>query len=231
MASAVAAAGGSLKLLFVGRIVPHKGPHHLIATAGRLQEQFGLSTEVICPGRIDVSLRAYSDYLTELATKFSVKFSLPGEVDKEELDRFYREADTFVCLSEHEGFGLPIFEGMRSGLPTVALKQTAVAALIGTHPLAFSEFAGPRFAAAIATLREDDIRSYVLRYQDENILPQYTHRVVVSQILEGIAALFPACNAGSLAVPLPTPYRDVILDREINERIRMLTEQATAYSS
>src|SRR3954454_20504049 len=224
-------ASGPMNLLFVGRIVPHKGHRHLLATAGCLQDQLGLPVKVICPGRIDVSLRSYADDLRELATKLTVELSLPGEIDKTELNRLYRDADAFVCLSEHEGFGLPIFEAMRSGLPTIALKQTAVAELIETHPLAFSEFTPAQFAAALAALRDPHIRSYVLRCQDENILPQYTHEIVASQIRQGLSAVSTVLQRDErLDAPPQRAFRDEALDREIKDQLQSFTKQASGYS-
>ncbi|MGD9614836.1 MAG: glycosyltransferase [Alphaproteobacteria bacterium] len=229
-ASVVRPSGNYCKLLFVGRIVPHKGHRHLLATAGCLQEQLGLSTEVICPGRIDSSLRPYADHLRELAAQLSVKLYLPGEVDKGELNQLYRDADAFVCLSEHEGFGLPIFEAMRSGLPTVALKQTAIAELLGTYPLAFSEFTAAQFAAAIVALQDVNIRSYILRYQNDRILPQYTNSIVVSQIRQGLNSLFPVPDAGTPEDLPPAPCANEEFNDNIKEQIRYLTKRAANYS-
>src|SRR3954447_2049494 len=224
-------ASGPINLLFVGRIVPHKGHRHLLATAGCLQEQLGLPVKVICPGRIDVGLRPYADDLRELATKLSVEISLPGEIDNSEIDRLYRNTDAFVCLSEHEGFGLPIFEAMRSGLPTIALKQTAVAELIETHPLAFPEFTAAQFAGALATLRDAEIRSYILRCQSENILPQYTHEIVAAQICQGLAAVSATFQKDeSLDASSLTAYRDEALDRKIEDQLQSFTKQASDYS-
>jgi glycosyltransferase involved in cell wall biosynthesis len=230
-AASAMSANGPMNLLFVGRVVPHKGHRHLLATAGCLQEKLGVPVKVICPGRIDVSLRSYADDLRELATKLAVQLSLPGEIDRSELNRLYRDADAFVCLSEHEGFGLPIFEAMRSGLPTIALKQTAVAELIETHPLAFPEFSPAQFAAALATLWDADIRSYVLRCQDENILPQYTHEIVAAQIRQGLKAGSTVLQRDeSPDASLPTAFRDEALDRKIKDQLKDLTRQASGYS-
>jgi hypothetical protein len=47
-------------------------------------------------------------------------------VDDDELYAYYRLADVFLCLSEHEGFGVPLQEAMHFGLPVIAYDAGAV---------------------------------------------------------------------------------------------------------
>jgi glycosyltransferase involved in cell wall biosynthesis len=49
-----------------------------------------------------------------------------GQVDDEELYAYYRLADVFLCLSEHEGFCVPLQEAMHFNLPVVAFDAGAV---------------------------------------------------------------------------------------------------------
>ena len=49
-----------------------------------------------------------------------------GQVDDDELYAYYRLADVFLCLSEHEGFCVPLQEAMHFGLPVVAYDAGAV---------------------------------------------------------------------------------------------------------
>jgi glycosyltransferase involved in cell wall biosynthesis len=49
-----------------------------------------------------------------------------GQVDDDELYAYYRLADVFLCLSEHEGFGVPLQEAMLFGLPVIAYDAGAV---------------------------------------------------------------------------------------------------------
>ena len=49
-----------------------------------------------------------------------------GHVDDDELLACYRWRDLFLCLSEHEGFCVPLLEAMVFGLPVVAYDAGAV---------------------------------------------------------------------------------------------------------
>ena len=49
-----------------------------------------------------------------------------GQVDDDDLYGFYRLADLFLCLSEHEGFCVPLQEAMVFGVPVIAYDAGAV---------------------------------------------------------------------------------------------------------
>src|SRR5439155_26614934 len=70
----------------------------------------------------------YYDRLREMVRDLrldEVVFS--GHVDDDELMAFYSVADLFLCLSEHEGFCVPLLEAMTFGIPVVAYDAGAVA--------------------------------------------------------------------------------------------------------
>jgi len=50
----------------------------------------------------------------------------PGHIDFEELVALYRIADIFLCLSEHEGFCVPIIESYYLRIPVIAYRAGAV---------------------------------------------------------------------------------------------------------
>jgi glycosyltransferase involved in cell wall biosynthesis len=51
---------------------------------------------------------------------------MPTELAFSDLLAHFQTADVFVCLSEHEGFCVPIIEAMELGLPVVAFSAAAV---------------------------------------------------------------------------------------------------------
>jgi glycosyltransferase involved in cell wall biosynthesis len=50
----------------------------------------------------------------------------PGRVDFAELLAYFRLADVYLSMSEHEGFGVPLVESFYLGLPVVAYAAGAV---------------------------------------------------------------------------------------------------------
>jgi glycosyltransferase involved in cell wall biosynthesis len=53
----------------------------------------------------------------------------------QELGDRYRSADAFLCLSEHEGFCIPLLEAFHFGLPVIARPEGAVPETVGDAAL------------------------------------------------------------------------------------------------
>jgi glycosyltransferase involved in cell wall biosynthesis/bifunctional DNA-binding transcriptional regulator/antitoxin component of YhaV-PrlF toxin-antitoxin module len=179
-------APGKLTLLFVGRIVPHKGHRHILRSAAVLRTRFGIDCRILFPGRRDPSMHTYAAELSDLAGKLGVGMDLLGEVDNRQLEEMYAKSDVFVCLSEHEGFGLPVIEAMRAQLPVVGYRSSAVAETLGEHPLACDHLDYHQIAARIACLVDSDVSRDVVSFQNEVLLPRFSSEVCRAQFLAAI---------------------------------------------
>jgi glycosyltransferase involved in cell wall biosynthesis len=69
-----------------------------------------------------------------------------GRLEEADLDALYRGADLVAYLSLYEGFGLPVIEAMRRGVPVVASTTPAVAETAGDA----ASLVDPEDVAAIA---------------------------------------------------------------------------------
>ena len=74
---------------------------------------------------------------------------IAGSVTHEELIAYYAAADAFVCLSNHEGFCVPLLESMYHRLPIVAYTNTAVPETVQSAGLVLPNKEPARVAAAI----------------------------------------------------------------------------------
>src|SRR5205823_10965495 len=74
------------------------------------------------------SSERYLDALHELVVALNLgeAVEITGGVSPGELAAHYRAADVFVCVSEHEGFCVPLLEAMHHRLPIVAYAAAAV---------------------------------------------------------------------------------------------------------
>ncbi|MFI5411095.1 glycosyltransferase family 4 protein [Kaistia sp. UC242_56] len=175
-----------IRILFVGRVVPHKGLLHLVMTAAVLQQRFGRRVQLTMVGRPDPAMAAYVQEVKALAEARGVEACFPAEVSFAELREFYRESDVFLCLSEHEGFGLPIFEAIRSGLPVVGLRSTAIGEFLGHHPLAIGRMDYDEAAEHVLAATDPLLREAVVRWQNDNLLSFYTIELVARQLEAGL---------------------------------------------
>ena len=118
--------GGGADWLFVGRIVPNKAQHDLVRAFALYRRLYDPRARLHLVGATAVREygRAVHRYVRELGVAEAV--SRPGSVSQGELAAYYRAADVFVCLSDHEGFGIPLLEAMHHGVPVLAYATTAV---------------------------------------------------------------------------------------------------------
>ncbi len=176
-----------MQMLFVGRVAPHKGHKHVVCVAKMLEIKFGIESTVTFPGRPDPLMMSYQEQIEELASQLGVDVRFPGEVTDDELATFYRQAHAFVCLSEHEGFGLPAIEAMRMGVPVLGYRSTAVAEILRDHPLGCDSVDYEELARRLYALSMPEIREAVLHFQQKLIVPRFTIDHIRSQLFRALA--------------------------------------------
>ncbi len=141
---------GPARLLFVGRGVPNKAQHHLVMASAALRDA-GVDHELWLVGAWSAA-PAYRDHCRRLAERLGVteQVRFVGSVDDGELAHRYASADAFVCLSDHEGFCVPLLEAMAAGLPIVACASSALPATLGDAGLLLDEKPPSLVAEAVA---------------------------------------------------------------------------------
>ncbi len=126
-------ADGLINILFVGRIVPNKRIEDHIRLAELYKRNIDSYYRFIFVGRYDGIPRYYAQ-IRSLIAEFQMlpdRFWFTGPVPDEDLGAFYRWADVYVSLSEHEGFCVPLVEAMAADVPVLAYKAGAVAETLG----------------------------------------------------------------------------------------------------
>ena len=154
---AVLAQGAAIrtKLLFVGRISPHKRQDDLIRLIAYYRACIDPEAQLVLVGsyrdqpQYHGRLRALAE---ELGVTGAVTFA--GSVSLAALVAHYRSATAFVSLSEHEGFGVPLLEAMRFDLPVVAYDAGAVAETLGDAGVRAKTRDLPEIAELVALIDE-----------------------------------------------------------------------------
>jgi glycosyltransferase involved in cell wall biosynthesis len=131
---------GLINILFVGRIAPNKRIEDHI----RLGEIYKRYTDnyyrFIFVGRYDGVPRYYAQ-VRALVAEFQMlpdRVWFTGPVPDADLAAFYRWADVYVSLSEHEGFCVPLVEAMAADVPVLAYAAGAVPETLGGAGVLFS---------------------------------------------------------------------------------------------
>lgn len=131
---------GLINILFVGRIVPNKRIEDHIRLAELYKRYVDSYYRFIFVGRYDGLPRYYAQ-IRALIAEYEMlpdRFWFTGPVPDEDLAAFYRWADVYVSLSEHEGFCVPLVEAMAADVPVLAYAAGAVPETLGGAGMLFA---------------------------------------------------------------------------------------------
>ncbi|HET9058761.1 MAG TPA: glycosyltransferase [Acidimicrobiales bacterium] len=115
-----------MRWLFVGRVAPNKCQHDVVGAFAVYRRLYDPYARLTLVG--GATSPRYRLAIERLAGELELGDSLEmvGSVSDAELLAYWAAADVFVCMSEHEGFCVPVLEAMELGVPVVAYNSTAV---------------------------------------------------------------------------------------------------------
>ena len=155
--------------LFVGRIAPNKCQHEIVEAFAKYRQTYG-DGHLHLVG--DDSLGPYVATVQAEIDRHDLggSVTIHGKVPDAELQMRYQSAAALVCLSKHEGFGVPLLEAMAAGLPVIARDMAAVRETMGGAGILLGTSNPQVTAAAFRVLIEDaELRTRVIEDQDRRL--------------------------------------------------------------
>jgi glycosyltransferase involved in cell wall biosynthesis len=147
---------GKTTLLFVGRLIPNKKFEDLIKTFHIYKKHFNPDSQLILAGDYR-GLERYLTSLQELVARLKIaEVHFSGHIEFSELLAFYRVADFYVSLSEHEGFGVPILEAFINKIPVIGFAAGAVEETMNGGGVVITEKDFLKVAALIDRIQRDE---------------------------------------------------------------------------
>lgn len=166
----------------------YKLPDHYILSVGTIEERKNLmlTVQAMAEGRIDTDLVAcgqstpYADKVIEYATAHGIanRVHLIHNLQFDELPAMYQMSDVMVYASFYEGFGIPILEGMNSGVPVITSEGGVFPETGGDACYYVDPHSTESMIVALdktlndTALRESMVakgRDYALRFRDEAV--------------------------------------------------------------
>ena len=147
----LAAAAARPTAVVVGTLEPRKG-HNDILTAFDMLWAEGLDAGVTFVGRTGWLMQALEDRVLA-HPEFGSRLHWLRDADDAMVSALYQGSGALLNASEGEGFGLPLVEGARAGLPVITRDLPIFREVCGEHALYFSGGAGPIAAALRRWLR------------------------------------------------------------------------------
>jgi glycosyltransferase involved in cell wall biosynthesis len=142
--------------LYTGAIHPRKNLLNLLKAFSVFKKKLNSNLKLVIAGRLAWK---YSVFVESLKTyKYRHDVIVTGYIPEEELTALTAAAYAMVYPSLWEGFGVPVLEAMRSGVPVITSKNSPMEEIAGEAAL----FADPE--------RFHDIAEKMMQvYKDENL--------------------------------------------------------------
>lgn len=122
-----------LYLLYLGGYELHKNVTTLLLAWTYVGQALGEEYPLVLAGKKPTAVSDvypdYDDYIKRLRIDDYVRWI--GFVEEEDKPVIYRNAETFVFPSRHEGFGLPVLEALACGVPVVTTEASSLPEIVG----------------------------------------------------------------------------------------------------
>ncbi len=146
-----AAGAQSPTILFVGRLAPHKRQDAVIRAFELYRRRHAPGARLVLVGA-PINW-AYDAAMRELAEELSPgNVTIESGLTREQLAARWRSAHAFVCLSEHEGFCIPLLEAFHFGVPVIARAIGGVPEVAGDAALLLDDGDDESVAAELLAL-------------------------------------------------------------------------------
>lgn len=225
-AALAARLAGAFNMVFVGRIADNKCQHDLIAIFNHLRRMLDRPARLLLVG--GVTAPDYAARLERMCADRGLAGSveMAGKVSEAELHGIYRAADVFVCMSEHEGFGMPLIEAMVHDVPVLAHDSSNVGETLGESGLLFRDKNHRAIAATIKVLAEEpELRRRIVRSQRRN-LHRFERPLLMGRLVAFLRAIgvnvdqapaetAPASAYWRMEGPFDSSYSLAIVNREL----------------
>lgn len=161
---------GRTNIIFVGRVVQNKKQEDVIETFAYYKKYYDPHARLFLVGNYDDQGK-YFYLLQEYIHKLNISdVFFTGKVPFEDILAYYQLADIFLCMSEHEGFCVPLVEAMYFQVPIIAFKSSAVPDTLGGSGLVIPE-KSPLLTAGIIhrLITKQTFRNTIIENQEERL--------------------------------------------------------------
>lgn len=174
-------------VLFLGRRVNNKGHLHLIRAIGAYVRNYDDRIVLHLVGSSDNSLKRYDEeILAEIAAhSLDQNVILYDKLAFPDIVAFYKGCDAFLCMSEHEGFCIPVIEAEYCGLPVLAHYRRGVPEALGPTQPWFTSLNYNDYARVLRRMRlEPEYAKYLGEAGAASVRERFDIQAIQSRFLE-----------------------------------------------
>lgn len=147
---------GGVQILHVGRLAPNKCIEDIVRTFYFVHHHLRPNSRLWLVG-IDIDTEVYSFSVKRLAQELKLEQAINfcGCLADSEVRALYENCSVYMCMSEHEGFCLPLLEAMHFGLPLIAYESSAIPETVADGGILVSRKSPAELAELVVELSEN----------------------------------------------------------------------------
>lgn len=177
---------GRTNIVFVGRVVPNKCQEDIIKTFYLYKKYYDPEARLILAGSYQ-GMEKYYGQLQDYVKKLGVEDVIfTGHISFQQILAYYQTADIFLCMSEHEGFCIPLLEAMYFQTPIVAADFAAVGETMGNAGILLPEKDFLLAAGAMNRIKNDESLRKELVRKGQGRLQAFSYDSIKEKFLQEI---------------------------------------------
>jgi glycosyltransferase involved in cell wall biosynthesis len=183
-------------LLFVGRLSPNKGHLNLLRLARAFCSDISPNLRLTMVGAIDPELNRYYEQIIDSIRLLQLEqqVEVRSHCSDAELVELFQQAHLYVCLSEHEGFCVPVIEAQAIGVPLIAAAVAAIGETAGSNQLLPQMPQAPEdysfYAALIHRVMTDErLRMQLVLDGERNVRERFTAEPIENELVAVLYSL------------------------------------------
>jgi len=160
-----------INIIFVGRISPNKKQEDIIKTFYYFHNSINKKSRLFLVGSFNGMERYYEKLKRYIKNLKLDEVYFTGHLQFKEMISYYHLADIFLCMSEHEGFCIPLLEAMYFKVPVIAYVSSGVADTMGDAGFHIKDRDCKVAAEAInQILSNSNLKNYIIKKQNARLL-------------------------------------------------------------
>lgn len=161
---------GSTNIIFTGRIAPNKKQEDIIKVFYYYKNYVDKNAKLFLVGSYSGTEKYYAK-LKGFVKKLKLKdVYFTGHIPFDEILAYYKIADVFLCMSEHEGFCVPLLESMHFDIPIVTFNSSAIPYTLGDSGVLLDSKDYIQYSEAIRKIIENnEYREEIIEKQRSNL--------------------------------------------------------------
>lgn len=159
-----------VNVLFAGRISPNKKQEDVIRAFAEYQRNYNEKSRLFLVGAYAEESSYYQTVRECVERTGTRNVIFTGHIPFAQILSYFHSADLFLCMSEHEGFCIPLLEAMHFEIPVLAYSSTAVPYTMGGSGVLFEEKNYGEIAKAMdKVMRDSEYRRNIIEKQNERL--------------------------------------------------------------